>query len=51
MCFLLRLNLPEQAMGWLPLRFGIDKPTEFSCRFYATTLETSVGRRHVYKIF
>jgi hypothetical protein len=32
---LLKLDLPEQAMGWLPLRFGIveDKPTKFSCTF------------------
>ena len=32
--FLLVLDLPERAMGWLPLRLGIDskrycKPTEF----------------------
>ena len=31
---LLKLDLPEQALGWFPLRFGLvveDKPTEFSC--------------------
>ena len=29
-----RLDLPEQAMGWLPLGLGLvaeDKPSEFSC--------------------
>ena len=37
LCLLLGLGLPEQVIGWLPLRFGIgggspdDKPTEFSC--------------------
>ena len=34
LCLLLGLGLPEQAMGWLPLRFGIgskDKPAKFAC--------------------
>ena len=34
LCLLLKLGLPEQAVGWFPLRFGLvveDKPTEFSC--------------------
>ena len=37
------IGLPEQAIGWLPLRFGIgggspdDKPTEFSCYNIAKT--------------
>ena len=33
LCLLLKLGLPEQAVGWFPLRFGLvveDKPTEFS---------------------
>ena len=43
LCLLLGLGLPEQAIGWLPLRFGIgggspdDKPTEFSCYNIAKT--------------
>ena len=35
LCLLLKLGLPEQAVGWFPLRFGLvveDKPTEFSCK-------------------
>ena len=34
LCLLLKLGLPEQAVRWFPLRFGLvveDKPTEFSC--------------------
>ena len=37
LCLLLKLGLPEQAVGWFPLRFGLvveDKPTEFSCTAY-----------------
>ena len=33
LCLLLKLGLPEQAVGWFPPRFGLvveDKPTEFS---------------------
>ena len=36
LCLLLKLGLPEQAVGWFPLRFGLvveDKPTEFSCKY------------------
>ena len=35
--YMLKLGLPEQAVGWFPLRFGLvveDKPTEFS-RMYS----------------
>ena len=48
LCLLLGLDLPEQAMGWLPLRFGIGsekhKPTEFSCTCW-TVLVTPICRR------
>ena len=54
-CLLLGLGLPEQAMAWLPLRFGglvaaEDKPTEFLCSFGVGGEGEGEGGGYLYEV-